>query len=94
MKMTMHIDDALLERVIRLTGAASKTEAVDMALREMDRRERLAEYGRKGLGLTREELIGAVDPAYDLLPLRVAEDAATTPYRASSRKAPSRKRKG
>ncbi len=82
----MHIDDALLERVIRLTGAASKTEAVDRALREMDRRERLAEYGRKGLGLTPEELMSAVDPSYDLLPLRVAEDAATTPYRAPSPK--------
>jgi len=86
MKMTMHIDEALLERVIRLTGAASKTEAVDRALREMDRRERLAEYGRNGLGLTREELIGAVDPSYELLPLRVAEDAATNPYRSPSRK--------
>lgn len=78
MKMTMHIDDALLENVIRLTGASSKTEAVSLALKEMDRKARLAEFGRKGLGLSRAELIAAVDPSYDLMTLRVAEDGA--PY--------------
>jgi Arc/MetJ family transcription regulator len=73
MKMTMHIDDALLENVIQLTGASSKTEAVHIALREMDRKARLREYGRKGLGLTKAELMAAVDPAYDLMALRVAD---------------------
>ena len=63
MKMTMHIDDGLLDRVVRITGAASKTEAVDMALREMDRKSRLAEFGRTGLGLSRAELMDAVIPA-------------------------------
>jgi Arc/MetJ family transcription regulator len=76
MKMTMHIDDALLENVIRLTGAASKTEAVHLALKEMDRKARLREFGRKGLGLTRAELMEAVDPSYDLMALRVAEGSA------------------
>ena len=73
MKMTMHIDDALLESVIRLTGASSKTEAVHMALREMDRKARLAAYGRSGLGLTPAELMDSVEPGYDVLSSRVAE---------------------
>jgi hypothetical protein len=42
----------------------------------MDRKARLREYGRKGLGLTRAELMSAVDPAYDVLALRVAEGGA------------------
>ena len=76
MKMTMHIDDALLENVVRLTGASSKTEAVSIALKEMDRKARLREFGRKGLGLTKAELMAAVDPAYDLMALRVADGGA------------------
>ncbi|HWB07504.1 MAG TPA: type II toxin-antitoxin system VapB family antitoxin [Verrucomicrobiales bacterium] len=88
MKMTMHIDDDLLERVINATGAASKTEAVSIALKEMDRKARLREYTRKGLGLSRAELMEAIDPAYDLMALRVAED--NVPYSgaaAAARKA-------
>lgn len=75
MKMTMHIDDDLLDRVIRLTGASSKTEAVSIALKEMDRKARLAAFGRTGLGLSRAELKAAVDPSYDMMALRVAETA-------------------
>ena len=37
-KMTMHIDEELLANVMMATGAATKTEAVDLALREMSRR--------------------------------------------------------
>ena len=37
MKMTMHIDEALLKRVMEEYECESKTEAVEMALREMDR---------------------------------------------------------
>ena len=88
MKMTMHIDDALLERVINATGASSKTEAVSIALKEMDRKARLREYGKKGLGLSKAELMDAIDPAYDLMALRVAED--NIPYSgaaAAARKA-------
>lgn len=73
MKMTMHIDEVLLERVINTYGFASKTEAVEMALREMDRRARLREFRKKGLGFSAEELKAAVDPAYDLMAMRVAE---------------------
>ena len=76
MKMTMHIDDALLENVVRLTGASSRTEAVSIALKEMDRKARLREFGKKGLGFTKAELMAAVDPAYDLMALRVADGGA------------------
>ncbi|MFZ4775473.1 MAG: type II toxin-antitoxin system VapB family antitoxin [Terrimicrobiaceae bacterium] len=41
MKMTMHIDEELLANVMEATGATTKTEAVDMALREVSRRVRL-----------------------------------------------------
>ncbi|MEP2777318.1 MAG: type II toxin-antitoxin system VapB family antitoxin [Luteolibacter sp.] len=73
MKMTMHIDEALLERVIASYGFESKTEAVDMALREMDRKVRFREFVKNGLGFTPEELADGVEPGYDPKTLRVAE---------------------
>lgn len=73
MKMTMHIDEELLDRIVKTHGFASKTEAVDTALRELDRRARLKEFFKKGLGLTPDELRACVDPDYDLLALRAAE---------------------
>lgn len=76
MKMTMHIDDELLDRVMKAYGCESKTEAVEMALKEMDRRARLAELMKKGLGFAPGELAASVDPNYDLEALRVAEAPA------------------
>lgn len=73
MKMTMHIDEALLDRVVEAYGYVSKTEAVEMALRELDRRTRFRELGKRGMGMTPEELGDAVDPNYDLNAMRVAE---------------------
>lgn len=73
MKMTMHIDEALLDRVIEAYSFASKTEAVEMALREMDRKSRFKSMLRKGTGLSVAELKNAVDPDYDILAMRVAE---------------------
>jgi|GEM_PF-550832 len=77
MKMTMHIDDGLLERVMAATGAKSKTMAVDLALREMDRKVTLTRLASEGLGLTPDELRESVDPAYDLIALRL-KDATPT----------------
>ncbi|MBA3960937.1 MAG: type II toxin-antitoxin system VapB family antitoxin [Chthoniobacterales bacterium] len=37
MKMTMSIDEALLKRVMKLTGFTTKTEAVNFALKEAER---------------------------------------------------------
>lgn len=73
MKMTMHIDDALLERVMAATGAANKTHAVDIALREVDRRAELIRLTREGLGLSPDELKETIDPAYDLEAMRLKE---------------------
>lgn len=73
MKMTMHIDEELLDRVVKRFGCESKTEAVEMALKEMDRKARFREMVKTGLGFTPDELRNAVDPDYDVLSYRVAE---------------------
>jgi Arc/MetJ family transcription regulator len=65
MKMTMHIDEALMKRVMNATGVTSKTKAVDLALRELDRRAELVRLAREGLGLTSAELKRAFWPASD-----------------------------
>src|SRR5262249_55664149 len=48
MKMTMYIDDELLARVMDATGTTSKTKAIDLALREMDRRAKLIRLSAAG----------------------------------------------
>ncbi len=74
MKMTMHIDEDLLDRVVKRFGCASKTEAVEMALKEMDRKARFRDFAKTGLGFTAEELKNAVEPDYDIPAMRAAED--------------------
>ena len=73
MKMTMHIDDDLLARVMEATGATSKTKAIDLALRDMDRRAKLIKLSSAGLGLEPDELKEAIDPAYNLEEMRRRE---------------------
>jgi Arc/MetJ family transcription regulator len=73
MKMTMYIDDDLLARVMEATGAETKTKAIDLALREMDRRARLVKMANAGLGMSALELKDAVDPAYSLENMRRME---------------------
>jgi Arc/MetJ family transcription regulator len=73
MKMTMHIDEDLLDRVVERFGCVSKTEAVDMALKEMDRKAAFRDFVKTGLGYTAEELKNAVAPDYDILAMRAAE---------------------
>lgn len=63
MKMTFHVDEVLLGRVMLATGANSKTKAIDLALREMDRRAELKRLAAEGLGLTAAELREAYHPA-------------------------------
>lgn len=74
MKMTMHIDEDLLDRVVKRFGCASKTEAVEMALKEMDRKARFRDFAKTGLGFTAEELKNAVEPDYDIPAMRAAKD--------------------
>jgi Arc/MetJ family transcription regulator len=85
MKMTLHIDDGLLARVMAATGTDSKTRAIDLALREMDRRAALAKLTAEGLGLGPDELRDAVDPAYDLTELRRRETPVTYGRKPRSR---------
>ena len=77
MKMTLHIDDGLLARVMEATGTDSKTRAIDLALREMDRRAKLITLTREGLGATPDELHDALDPSYDLDAMRKKETPVT-----------------
>ncbi len=81
MKMTMYVDDALLARVMKATGITSKTKAIDMALREMDRKAELIRLSSTGLELSPSELKDALDPAYDLEEMRKRE----TPIRYGGR---------
>ena len=82
MKYTLNIYTALLERVISVTGAATKTEAIHVALREVDRRAHLVERLRAGTGVSSDDeirnLFGSPRRESSLETLRVAEDAA--PY--------------
>ena len=61
MKMTMHIDEALLAEVMAATGAKSKTAAVNEALRKVARKFRQREGLRRGLGMTAEEIAASYD---------------------------------
>lgn len=63
MKLTINLDDALLDRVVAITGASTKTEAITMALREIDRKARLIEALKGGLGATTSELKSMFDEA-------------------------------
>ena len=84
MKMTMHIDEDLLKRVMADYDYESKTEAVEMALRELDRKTRFRRFGTEGLGLAPEEWTDAIYPgydpknlsAYDPLSSKIAEEPA------------------
>lgn len=72
-KMTLHIDDGLLARAMKVAGVESKTAAVDLALREFVRRSELVRTLSTGLKLEPEELGNLFDPAYDLEALRRAD---------------------
>jgi len=78
MKMTMHIDEDVLDRVMKVTGAKTKTQAVEIALNEMARRHKLKELFNAGLGLTPDELKAEFAPtaadALDSHGLKVAEN--------------------
>lgn len=78
MKMTMHIDEEVLDRVMQITGAPTKREAVEIALNEMARRHKLKELFSQGLGLTPEQLKAEFAPTpadeFDRPILLAAED--------------------
>lgn len=83
--MTLHVDEELLDRVIAATGCASKTAAIDFALREIDRKTKLAKLASEGLGMGPDELREEIDPAYDLVEMRRREMPATYGRKPRSR---------
>ncbi len=85
MKMTMYIDDELLARVMEATGTTSKTRAIDLALREMDRKAKLMNLSAAGLGMGPDELKETVDPAYHLEELRRRETPVSYGRKPGSR---------
>lgn len=76
--MTMHINEEVLDRVMRITGAKTKTAAVEIALTEMARRHRMKELFAAGLGLTPAELKAAFDPT------SLPEVSAAVPHAAEA----------
>ncbi len=84
MKMTMFIDETLLDRVMKLTGLKTKTETIEFALREAERKSKLAKFlaERK---LSARDLKDCIDPAYDLMALRLAETPAQYRTKRGSR---------
>lgn len=81
----MHIDDALLDRVMKANDITSKTGAVDFALREVDRRTTLKRLAETNLGLTEKEILTAFDDRYNVIELRAAENPGL-PARLPERK--------
>jgi Arc/MetJ family transcription regulator len=79
MKMTMHIDEAVLAEVMKSTGAKSKTEAVATALNELARKSKLKAILNEGLGLSAAELKNLFDPA-SVGTMALAEDKGTYRY--------------
>lgn len=75
MKMTMHIDEELLQRVMDRFGFVSKTETVEAALKEMERRYKLQELLDEQVEWGENELRDSVVPGYDPLAMRVAESS-------------------
>ena len=85
MKITMNIDEEILERVMALSGAKTKTAAVDYALREVDRRARMLDALHKGLEIEKNLKGPAFYPGYDVLAARMAEAEATYGQRDPAR---------
>lgn len=75
MKMTLHIDAALLARVMKARDFETKTEAIHFALNELDRKARLRAMMEEGLGASPEELADAVFDGYDPINMRLGNPA-------------------
>lgn len=84
MKMTLHIDEDILAEVMEAHGFDTKTEAVNYALKELDRRKKLRAFKKHGLGLTPDELKDVFYENYTPDATYVAED--TPPYNSDETK--------
>ncbi|MSU53586.1 MAG: hypothetical protein CK538_02065 [Opitutia bacterium] len=75
MKTTIDLDEAKLERVMKLTGLTTRKEAIDFALTQAERTARVKSLLSRPFFDGLDE--GAVvDPAYDVLALRQREKPA------------------
>jgi Arc/MetJ family transcription regulator len=61
MKMTMNIDESILNEVMEITGARTKTAAVEMALAEMARRRKLGKTLRALAAVPGDEMAAGYD---------------------------------
>lgn len=86
MKITLNVNDELLDRVMKAFEVESKTQAIDLALREADRRHQLRTLAVEGMGMTPAELGDVIDPNYDLMAARVAEGTGLYGRKARSRR--------
>jgi Arc/MetJ family transcription regulator len=84
MKLTLNIDDELLDRVRETTGAKTKTEAIHIALNEMDRRHKLISMlAKDDFGMSSSDWKSAwEDPGPDAEDF-VAKVAEDTPRKAA-----------
>lgn len=75
MKTTIDLDEAKLERVMKLTGLATRREAIDFALTQAERAAKVKSLLSRPFfeGITDKVV---VDPAYDVLALRRKEKPA------------------
>ena len=85
--MTMHIDEALLRRVMKLGKFETKTAAIDFALREIERRRKLLKFVANEKSKPRD-WARTVDPAYDVIALRAKETPARYRTKRKSRRGP------
>ncbi len=70
--MTMHIDEGLVRRVMKLGDFKTKTEAIDFALKETARKSKLLKFVADEK-LTPREWMRSIDPSYNLTALRAME---------------------
>ena len=81
MKITLNIDDALLARVMAATGAKTKTDAIHLALSEMDRRAALLTMlAKDDFGLTAEGWANAFEEHSVVETEELSARVAETPH--------------
>lgn len=87
MKMTMHIDEALLAEVMEATGAASKTAAVHEALIRVASKFRQRSRWKKGLDMSADEILAGYDAEAAIgAPENGVPMAAETPVRYGTKR--------
>jgi Arc/MetJ family transcription regulator len=86
MKITLNIDPVLLGKAQEIAGTASKTTAIDLALRDFVQRGSLLAALDHAQKLSPEEWGAALDPNYDVMAMRVAETGATYGGKTRSRR--------